>query len=94
MHDKPHALAQPGLASTDPVMMQAARSERQDQRLLMIFDLAKILVAEDDQETMLSRFLSRLIASLDAADAGSLWLYDAAEDRLAAAGARATRWRA
>ena len=88
MHDKPHALAQPGLASTDPVMMQAARSERQDQRLLMIFDLAKILVAEDDQETMLSRFLSRLIASLDAADAGSLWLYDAAEDRLAAAGAQ------
>ncbi|MFC2030644.1 ATP-binding protein [Chloroflexota bacterium] len=87
MQNRLHDLAQPGLASTDPVPMQAARSARQDQRLLMIFDLAKILVAEDDQVTMLSRFLSRLIASLDAADAGSLWLYDATEDRLAAVGA-------
>jgi len=88
MQDKPDALSQPSLATTDPVLTQAARSERQDQRLLMIFELAKILVAEDDHETMLSQFLSHLIASLDAADAGSLWLYDAAEDRLAAADAQ------
>ena len=56
----------------------------QDQRLLTIFELAKILVSEDEQETMLSRFLSGLIDRLDAADVGSLWLYRAAEDRLVA----------
>ncbi len=44
MQDKPDALSQPSLATTDPVRTQAARSERQDQRLLMIFELAKILV--------------------------------------------------
>jgi signal transduction histidine kinase len=56
-----------------------------DQQLLTIFELAKILVAEEEeQETMLSRFLSSLIERLDAADAGSLWLYSATEDRLAA----------
>ncbi|MGD8903176.1 MAG: hypothetical protein PVI67_06405, partial [Anaerolineae bacterium] len=58
--------------------------QAQDQRLRMIFALAKILVSEDDQETMLARFLSGLINSTEAADAGSLWLYDANDDCLAA----------
>lgn len=57
-----------------------------DQQLLTIFELAKILVTEDDPETMLSRCLSSLIDRLDAADAGSLWLYHAPDDRLVAVG--------
>ncbi|MEJ2738062.1 MAG: ATP-binding protein [Anaerolineae bacterium] len=60
----------------------------QDQRLQTIFELAKILVSETEQETMLARFLHGLIDWLDAADAGSLWLYEAAEDRLVAVSAQ------
>jgi signal transduction histidine kinase len=48
----------------------------QDSRLLTIFELAKILVTEHDQETMLHKFLSTLIQTLVAADAGFLVLYD------------------
>jgi signal transduction histidine kinase len=64
------------------------QNQGRDQRLRMIFALAKILVSEDDQETMLARFLSGLINSLDAADAGSLWLYDAPDDCLVAVSAQ------
>ncbi|MCL7454333.1 MAG: ATP-binding protein [Anaerolineae bacterium] len=60
----------------------------QDQRLLAVFELARILVSEDDQQTLLTQFLSGLISRLEAADAGSLWLYDAASDRLVAASAQ------
>jgi signal transduction histidine kinase len=59
----------------------------QPQRLLAIFELARILVSEDDQQAMFTRFLSGLIDWLDAADAGGLWLYRAAEDRLVAVSA-------
>lgn len=82
-----------GLRGLAPTLTETAErlslTERQiarrDQRLLAIFDLAKILVSEGEQETMLTRFLSGLIGWLDAADAGSLWLYDATDDRLVAA---------
>jgi signal transduction histidine kinase len=60
----------------------------QDQRLLAIFELAKILVAEDQQEPMLARFLAGLIDRLEPADVGSLWLYDAAQDRLVSVSAQ------
>jgi signal transduction histidine kinase len=61
---------------------------RQDQRLRAVFELARILVSEDDQQTLLTQFLSGLISRLEAADAGSLWLYDADADRLVAASAQ------
>ena len=41
-----------------------------------MFEIAKILVTEHDQETMLHKFLATLIQTLAAADAGFLVLYD------------------
>jgi signal transduction histidine kinase len=64
------------------------RALRQERRLLAIFELAKILVSEDDQQAILTRFLAGLIDHLDAADAGSLWLYHPADDVLLAASAQ------
>ena len=68
--------------------MPELQAPGQDQRLLAVFELARILVSEDDQQTLLTQFLSGLIQRLEAADAGSLWLYDAAADRLVAASAQ------
>jgi signal transduction histidine kinase len=76
------------LASGRDVPLLEAGIVEPDPRLLMSFELAKILVSEEDQETMLSHFLSSLIERLDAADVGSLWLYDAQEDRLVAVSAQ------
>jgi signal transduction histidine kinase len=55
--------------------------------LSTIFEIAKILVTERDQEKMLSSLLNSLIETLDSADAGSLWLYDEHSDRLVVKGA-------
>lgn len=80
--------ALPGRAGVVEASSPERQPRRQDQRLRMIFELAKILVSEGDQETMLARFLSGLIDSLDAADAGSLWLHQAADDCLVAVSAQ------
>jgi signal transduction histidine kinase len=55
---------------------------------LTIFEIAKILATGQDLETMLPRFLTCLIKTLEAADAGSLWLYDPSDGRLEAKGAQ------
>jgi len=60
----------------------------QDQRLLTVFEIAKILATEQDLETMLPKCLVCLIEMLEAADAGSLWLYDPSDERLVATGAQ------
>jgi len=88
MSEDPCGLALPLAAMSEQPLLPGRRAARQDQRLLAIFELAKILVSEAEQETLLSQFLSGLIDSLDAADAGSLWLYDADGDRLVAASAQ------
>jgi signal transduction histidine kinase len=54
----------------------------EDQRLLIIFEMAKILATEHDQESMPARFLSCLIETLEAAEAGTLMLYDPSDERL------------
>ena len=59
----------------------------QDQRLKTIFEIAKILVTERDQGIMLSSLVEVIINTLEAADAGSLWIYDPAEESLIARGA-------
>jgi signal transduction histidine kinase len=59
-----------------------------EQRLLVTFEIAKILVTEHDLEAMLPRFLSCLIKMLDAADAGTVWLNDPSDSRLVAKGAQ------
>jgi signal transduction histidine kinase len=78
----------PSSAMADRQPPPELQASSQDQRYLTIFELAKILVSEDEQEPMLARFLSGLIDRLDAADAGSLWLHHAADDRLVAASAQ------
>lgn len=64
--------------------LPARHASGQDQWLPTIFELAKILVSEDEQQTMLARFLSGLIDRLDVADVGSLWLYRPTDGRLVA----------
>lgn len=84
MDADPRGLAPPLAATSE----QPPVAVGQDQRLLLIFELAKILVSESEQEAMLARFLAGLIDWLDAADAGSLWLYDADHDCLEAMSAQ------
>lgn len=60
----------------------------QDSRLQIAFEIAKVLVAENNLETMLSHLLPALIETMDAADAGSVWLYDPSDGRLVARGAQ------
>ncbi len=59
----------------------------QDQQLLTIFEIAKILVGGHDLEGMLDRLLPSLVETLEAADAGSLWLCDPVDGQLTVAGA-------
>ncbi len=59
----------------------------QDNRLQVTFEIARILVSESDLELMLSELLLALIKTMDAADAGSVWLYDRFDGRLVARGA-------
>jgi signal transduction histidine kinase len=53
-----------------------------DQRLLIVFEMAKILVTEHDLEMMPAQFLSCLIETLKAAEAGMLMLYDPSDELL------------
>jgi signal transduction histidine kinase len=53
-----------------------------DQRLLIIFEMAKILATEHDLEAMPTKFLSCLIEALEAAEAGMLMLYDPSDEQL------------
>jgi signal transduction histidine kinase len=59
-----------------------------DQKLVILFEIARILVIEHELETMLQEVLTCLIETLETADAGSVWLYDPAEERLVAKGAQ------
>lgn len=86
MDGQPAGSLQP--ATMKQLSLLERRALRQDQRLQTIFELARILVSEDDQPTILTRFLAGLIDHLEAADAGSLWLYHPADDVLLAAGAQ------
>jgi hypothetical protein len=65
----------------------------QDQRLQTIFELAKILVSETEQETMLARFLHGLIDWLDAAGQGVSVQRRAGGRRISPTG-HSTRWTA
>ena len=62
-------------------MLQVQKAE-QDQRLLGMFEIAKILVTEHDSETILHRFLSCLMETLPAADGSVLMLQDPADGML------------
>ncbi len=59
-----------------------AQTADKDQRLLTIFEIAKIPATERDLEAMLPKFLSCLIETLDAAEAGILLLHDPSDGRL------------
>ncbi len=76
------------LASANNTTSAEPQTAVEDRRLLTIFEIAKILATEQDIEIMLPKFLSGLIETLEAADAGSLWLYDPSDGRLEAKGAQ------
>ncbi len=58
------------------------------QRLSAIFEIARLLAGQHDLETMLSRFLSCLIATLRGAETGILLLYEPEHDWLVVADAQ------
>ena len=88
MSDQPTVSKNINLASSSHATLSEAETADQDQRLLTIFEIAKILATEHELETMLPKFLACLIETLEAADAGSLWLYDPSDERLEAKGAQ------
>jgi signal transduction histidine kinase len=88
MSDQPEVSKNINLASSSHATSSEAETADQDQGLLTIFEIAKILATEQSLETMLPKFLACLIETLGAADAGSLWLYDPADGRLVAKGAQ------
>lgn len=63
---------------------QAAQVEAltKDQKLSIIFEMARLLATQRDLETMLPRFLTCLIETFEAADAGALLLCDPSGERL------------
>ena len=75
------------MRKTDPGVKQADLSVL-DSRLQVILEIAKILVAKHDLEAMLPQMLSTLIQTMDAADAGSMWLCDPSDGQLVARGAQ------
>jgi signal transduction histidine kinase len=70
------------LASTSHATSAGAQTVDEDQRLSAIFGIARILAAEHDLETMLHRFLSCLIGTLEAAEAGIVLLHDPSDGQL------------
>lgn len=80
----------PGKAGFDSRLAHGlAESEavEKPERLRAIFEIAKILVTEAEPGEMLAGLLDALIGTLEAADAGSLWVYDPREECLVAKGA-------
>jgi signal transduction histidine kinase len=70
------------LALTRHDVSVEAQVADKDQRLSTIFEIAKILATQQDLETMLSEFLSCLVQTMEAAEAGVLLLYDPSDERL------------
>jgi signal transduction histidine kinase len=64
------------------------RTLEQDQRLLTISEMAKISVTEHASEIMLQRLLACLVEAFEAAEAGVLFIYDPADERLVAEAAQ------
>jgi len=88
MSDQPTVSKNINLASSSPAKSSEDQTVDQNQRLLTVFEIAKILATEQDLQTMLPKFLACLIETLEAADAGSLWLYDPSNGQLVAKGAQ------
>jgi signal transduction histidine kinase len=80
--DQPAVSKNLDLALASHAASAKAQTADKDQRLLTIFEVAKILATQQDLETMLSELLSCLIETLGAADAGALLLYDPSDERL------------
>jgi signal transduction histidine kinase len=66
------------VASTKSVILS------EDPRLSVLFELAGIFATRQDLDTMLARSVSSIVETLGAAQAGILFLYDHADDRLVA----------
>jgi signal transduction histidine kinase len=84
----PESSATYDLGSVQVPAFEHKNSTAQDSRLQVTFEIAKILVAEHNLETMLPQLLLALIQTMDAADAGSVWLYDPSDGKLVARGAQ------
>jgi len=63
-------------------MWAEAQTADKDQRLSSIFGMAKILVMQQDLETMLSESLACLVETLEVVESGIMLLYDPSDERL------------
>ena len=82
MSDQPAVSKNLNLALTSRATSAEAPMAEQDQRLSAIFEVAKTLATQQDLETMLSKFLSCLVETLETAEAGALLLYDPSDGQL------------
>ena len=69
-------------SSRDGTLTEAHVAER-DQRLLVISEIARILIAEQDTGVMLRKLLTCLVDTFRVAEAGVLFLYNPCSQRLA-----------
>jgi signal transduction histidine kinase len=82
MSDQPAVSKDLDLSLAGHSALAEAPTADKNQRLPIIFELAKILATRQDLEVMLSEFLACLIETLEAAEAGALLLYDPSDERL------------
>ena len=83
MSYQPAASSNLDLALAGHATSAEAQITDKDQRLLTIFEIAKVLATQHDPETILPKLLSCLIETFEAADAGILLVYDPANEWLA-----------
>jgi signal transduction histidine kinase len=76
------------LVEADQPSAVDGRDPGREKRLSIIFEISRILVTGGDQEATLSHALSSLIQGMDAADAGSIWLYEPSQGMLVATAAQ------
>ena len=78
-------MSQSGIRNT---VAEETQSIEADQRLFLIFEIARILATEPDPDTMAPRLLSCLVEKLEPADVGMLLLYDPRDGHLTVKAAR------
>ncbi|MBM3135714.1 MAG: GAF domain-containing protein [Chloroflexi bacterium] len=83
MPKQPAASSNLDLALAGHATSAEASTTDNDQRLLTIFEIARVLATQHDPETILQKLLSCLIETLEAADAGLLLVYEPANEWLA-----------
>jgi signal transduction histidine kinase len=79
---KPTKSEHPGPIKVDCAEDLKGRTPGEDLRLSALFEIAGIFAAEQDLDTVLGRLLTCLVETLEAAEAGIVFLHNPSDDRL------------